>query len=142
MKKLKEQEISLTSINLTNAQKGVLIHTKHAPTEKVAGAMISKGAKYVYARDQLKKLGLLDYDNGLASLTEDGDEMLKQEGMTDDAGELTPEALDMIKDDDDPNPTNGAPDSEFGGDDSSPFESYTLIKELSLLSEASELSKD
>jgi len=143
MKKLKEQEISLTSINLTNSQKKVLIHIKHAPTEKVAGAQVSKGAKFVNARDYLKKLGLVDYENGLASLTEDGEEMMKQEGLTDDGGELTPEALDMIKDDEDDggDDMRGQPGDDFGGRPVSPFESYALIKEIDLLAEASKFKK-
>jgi hypothetical protein len=74
-------------------QKMVLTKIFVAPTEKVAGEEISKGKHLVSARDHLVKQGMVTFDkeNETASLTEKGNQALKDAGLVDDSDTITEE---------------------------------------------------
>lgn len=82
----------ITNINLSNAQKKVLISVHSAPTPKVAAEDISTDKKMVVARDQMVDLKMIDYAPGSATLTSAGEQLMKDESLIDDMGELTDEA--------------------------------------------------
>lgn len=92
---INEKQI-LTNVNLTETQKMVLVKTKSAPTEKVAYEEISYGQKTVAARDQLVDLELIEIEDGRARLTQSGEQLMKDESLLDDTGEITPEAQQYI----------------------------------------------
>jgi len=74
-------------------QKMVLTKIFVAPTEKVAGEEISKGKHLVSARDHLVKQQMITFDkeNETASLTDKGNQALKDAGLVDDSDTITEE---------------------------------------------------
>ena len=81
----------LPSIRLTDTQKSVLTTIKSAPTPQVALENISTGRNMLAARDILKQLGLITFDDDSAEITNDGTETMKNANLIDDSGELTDE---------------------------------------------------
>jgi len=82
---------TLTTVRLTNNQKKVMTRIIAAATEKVAAEEVSKGRGLVAARDLLVKLGMIEYRDGYAALTTDGEQVLKDSNLIDDMGSLTEE---------------------------------------------------
>lgn len=88
--KLSEKRI-LTNIRLTTHQKMVLAKIINAQTDHIAGEEVSNGRKIVAARNVLMKLGLVNFNNGRASLTNKGMQAARDEGLIDETGNLTDE---------------------------------------------------
>ncbi len=80
-----------TIISPTNTQKAVLTKIKSAPTPEVAATEISKGNHLLTARDMLVKLNLITVDNNKAEITSQGEDVMKNQNLVDDMGELTDE---------------------------------------------------
>lgn len=88
----------LTTIHLSDIQKEVMAKVKTAPTEQVAWEEISNTASeidqnFAAARDMLGDLGLLTIGDGELSVTDKGEEVMKDENLVDEMGELTDEGL-------------------------------------------------
>jgi len=85
---LKERR-TLSTVHLTDIQKEVLVKIHQAPSPTVADEQISKGRNYVAARQLLAKLDLVDTAEDNLVVTDTGLDVMKDEGLVDDAGELT-----------------------------------------------------
>lgn len=93
---LTEKEI-LTTIRLSGVQKSVLAKIVAAATPEVGYEQISNGRNFVAARDILKKLGLIDFSEGTASMTEAGNKVMKDENLMDDTGQLTSDGQSYVE---------------------------------------------
>ena len=82
---------TLTSIRLSETQKTLMCQIVAAPTEELAYEASEDGTNIVAARDQLEQLGLIEWEEGSASITDNGMEVLKDEALIDDMGELSEE---------------------------------------------------
>ena len=89
MKTLNEKRIT-DNIRLTNTQKKVMAIILSSPTEKLAADAISSGRSILVARDLLMKMGLIEYRDGSATVTEDGKDLLRSINIIDDSDMLTP----------------------------------------------------
>lgn len=81
----------MQTLSLTNNQKRVLAKIASSPTPKVAAEEISRDQNLIAARDQLAKLDVISYFNNEAKLTEKGEQIAKEEGITDETGQLSPD---------------------------------------------------
>lgn len=103
------QEVNtLTSIRLSETQKEALCSVIAAPTEEMAYEAVTAGTNMVAARDQLSDLGLLDWTEGSASVTDKGMGVLEDEALVDEMGELTEVGNGYAYGEGDPN-ASGAP---------------------------------
>jgi hypothetical protein len=120
-----------TTIKLTDAQTKVLVRVKHSgESERAAYEEATASAKLKAATKLLIDIGAIEIENDeLARLTEKGEELMKNESLLDDMGELTPEAEKHI--------TSGA----TGTQSTIPTESFSLFKKINLIVEASEQSE-
>lgn len=98
---------TLSTVNLTDNQKRVLAKIVASPTPKVAAQQISRTQQFISARDLLVKLGLIQFDPSGASLTDQGQESMKQEALTDESGQLTPDGEELAHTDVFGKPENG-----------------------------------
>lgn len=98
MKKLilTEKQI-LTTIRLSGVQKSILTKIVAAATPEVAYEQISDGRNFVAARDILQKIGLIDFDEGTASLTDSGKKVMKDENLMDDSEQLTSDGQQYVE---------------------------------------------
>lgn len=78
-------------ISPTKHQKAVLSKTVAAATPQVAASEISKDQHLLTSRDMLVKLGLLTVQDNQAEVTPQGIEIMRNQNLLDDAGNLTPE---------------------------------------------------
>lgn len=116
MSTLKEKFIN--SLVLTLNQKTVMAKIAAAPTEKVAAEDISRGANLVSARDMLVRMGLITFkDATSATLTDKGRQIAQDENIMDASGGLTDKGRKLVG---------------GGGPETTPTESFSLIKKLSL----------
>lgn len=91
-------------ISPTNNQKRVLTKIKSAATPEVAATEISKGNHLVTARDMLIKLNMITVDDNKAEITSQGEQIMKNQNLVDDMGELTDEGQKYAYDDKKPAP--------------------------------------
>lgn len=130
----------LTTIHLSDIQQEVLAKVKAAPTPHVAWSTIAVSAEafdqnFAAARDVLGNLGLLNVGDGTLEITDKGLEVMNDENLTDEMGELTDQgrALADIPRDEAPTQQNvpsaeqPASDQELGG---LPMESMTLVRAI------------
>lgn len=80
----------------TRHQKEVLAKIRGAATPETAAANVSQDAHLVAARDLLVKLGLIEVQDGQASITPRGEEVMRNQNLIDETGQLTPEAQQMV----------------------------------------------
>ena len=90
MRILDEKRV-LSTVRLTENQKKVMTRIVASATEKLAAEEISKGRNLVAARDMLVKLGMIEFREGHAALTSDGEQVMKDSNLIDDMGSLTEE---------------------------------------------------
>ena len=88
MKNISETR-TLSTIHLSDTQKAVLSKIIGSATPETALEEISDGRNMVAARDILQKLGLIEVTDRDASITDEGNEVMKDENLVDDMGELT-----------------------------------------------------
>lgn len=87
--KLLQELINPNSVNLTNAQMGVLISIKISPTPEVAYESTNGSDKAVYARNSLRTLGLVQVGDNRVVLTQYGEQVLLNYNLVDDTGQMT-----------------------------------------------------
>ena len=80
-----------TPLQLSGVQKFVLTKLVASPTEHTASEEVQRGANVVTATDLLLKQGLMAMTDEGAEITEQGNELLRKEGLMDEMGELTEE---------------------------------------------------
>lgn len=90
MSKILEKRI-VPVMNPTANQKAVLAKIKAAATPKTAAADISKTSNLAAARDMLERLGMIELNDDGATLTDDGEQVLLDQNLADESGQLTPE---------------------------------------------------
>lgn len=100
---------------LTDTQKKVLVKIKAAPTARVAYENISKDPNEVSARDMLKQMNYVDVVGSSVEINDAGTQAMKDEGLTDDSGELLPLVKDKYLKDEDKE-DNGGQGPDMGGD--------------------------
>ena len=88
MKNISETR-TLSTIHLSDMQKSVLSKIIGSATPETALEEISDGRNMVAARDILQDLKLIAFDERQASVTDEGNEVMKDENLVDDMGELT-----------------------------------------------------
>ena len=119
---------TLTTIRLSDVQKMVMTKIIGSATPETAHEEISDGRNLVAARNILGKLGLIEFTEGTADVTDEGKKVMKDENLIDDSEELTSDgqvysqAKDLrdLEDKDREGtapPEGGAPEDEFGGDE-------------------------
>jgi hypothetical protein len=79
----------LSSVALTSNQKRVLAKIVASPTARVAGGEVSGDRNLAAARDELARLGAIEFVGNEASMTEKGEQLARDENLIDDAGQLT-----------------------------------------------------
>lgn len=81
----------LTNVNFTNHQKIVMGKILVSPSPRVAAGELKYGDKIIVARNALIQAGLITYSENAAALTPTGKVAVKQIGLIDEQGKLTPE---------------------------------------------------
>jgi hypothetical protein len=84
---------TMKTVRLTDNQKRVMTMIISSATEKLAAENISAGRQLITARDILAKLGLIEFRDGYAALTPEGEKLLKDYNLIDEMGELTDEGI-------------------------------------------------
>ena len=97
---LVNEKRTLTTVRLTDNQKKVMTRIVSSATEKLAAQEISKGRKFITARDILDKLGMIEFRDGSAALTPQGETLMKDYNLIDDMGQLTDEGSTFAYDED------------------------------------------
>jgi len=92
---------TLTTVRLTDNQKKVMTMIISSATDKLAAENISTGRQMITARDILVKLKLIEFRDGYAALTQDGEQLMKDSNLIDDMGELTDEGSKFAYEEDD-----------------------------------------
>lgn len=122
----------MSAVHPTTNQKRVLAKIVAAPTATVAAEEISKDANIVSARNMLMKLGMINFANNEASLTQQGTQVATEENIIDQGGQLTPQGQELAYTD-----TMGQTDSDDAGEQQDggqlgmpPMESVSLLKQL------------
>ena len=78
-------------ISPTNHQKAVLCKIKAAATPQVAASEISRDQHLLAARDMLQRLGMISIADNQAMVTDAGEELMRNQNLIDESGELTDE---------------------------------------------------
>lgn len=80
----------LTSITLTNNQKQLLVRMQMAPTPLLAGKEVRNGQQSMEAARVLIDLGLIEYGDEKANVTDLGKQQMRDENLIDQSDQLTP----------------------------------------------------
>lgn len=81
----------LTNVRLSETQKIILARVVSADNPHVGYESINEGRNLVASSKELAQLGLLQINQGEANITDKGNEVLINEGLIDETGELTEE---------------------------------------------------
>lgn len=111
----------LSSLRLSDNQKRVMCKIVAAPTPKVAAEEINSDQNLVANRDTLVRIGLITYSPAAATVTDKGMQVLKDEALVDEGGQLSPDGEQFAHTDEDgkPEQDNAAsppPTSDVTGD--------------------------
>lgn len=112
MTKINEKRI-VPVINPTENQKSVLAKIKAAATPKTAAQDISEDPNLAAARDMLVRMGMITLDTEGAVITEEGEQLMVDQGLVDESGELTEDGQKAAY-----------------GEEQPPMEGYSFIKVL------------
>lgn len=85
----------LSSIRLTDNQKRAMARIIAAPTTKVAADEVSRDSNMIGARNTLINLGLIHFANDDAAVTEKGLQVMKDQALVDETGQLTPDGEEL-----------------------------------------------
>lgn len=138
------------TIHLSDTQKSVLATVKAAPTPQLGFEALMKSPEDIddnvtAARDTLADLGLITLGDGTIELTDEGEQVMQDENLTDETGELTPDGQALVITDKETEPAT-EPEmgmgmgSDMGGmpplnmSHTFTFGSLTLLKETHQLS--------
>lgn len=131
----------LKAFRPTQSQKVVLASILSAQTPKLAAEQISAKPNLKTARDMLGRLGLITFTDSQASLTDMGMALARDEGISDEGGQLTdvgqqlvggnaqPPVNNMGMPEEEP-PLGGLPPADDLGGGMPPMESFNLLREL------------
>lgn len=109
MSSLREKQ-TLHSVRLSDIQKEVLARVHAAPNEQVAAdEILDGGQNYVGAKNILVRLDLINFHDNEASVTDEGEEVMKRANLIDDQGQLTDEGQRYAYDEED-QPQQDQPD--------------------------------
>ena len=108
---------TFNTLRLTDNQKKVMTRIISSATEKLAAQEISKGRALITARDILVKLQMIDFRDGYAALTSDGEKLMKDYNLVDETGQLTDDG------------------NEFAYDKEEQPVTESLIKQINILAE-------
>ena len=97
MKKIRDILNEAPTINLTDAQKGMLITIHASATPQQAYDMASGSPNTVQAKDELVRLGLAQQSANQLALTPQGNDALINNNLVDQTGQLTPEGENQLK---------------------------------------------
>lgn len=117
----------LSAIHPSTNQCRVLARIVAAPTASVAAAEISKNANLVAARNMLMNLGVIQFADGEAVLTDRGTQIASDENIIDQMGQLTDKGKRLAFSHD--GSQIGDQMNQPPGEDIS-LESFVLLKEL------------
>jgi len=146
---LTEKQI-LTTLQLSGVQKTLLAKITAAATPEVAYEQISDGRNFVANRDTLKRLGLISFEEGSASVTEAGKKVMRDENLMDPSDQLTKDGQQYVQVE---NPNDiirsksgtsvadaDRPEADSGADEDAPdnldddtgkaFEGFSLLKSI------------
>lgn len=98
MKLLKELAAINSAVRLTDTQKSVLVSIYAAPTAETAYDTTTGSENVIQARQQLRGMGLINVDDSgqRAGITDAGQEMLVNNNLIDETGQLTDEGTGMV----------------------------------------------
>lgn len=85
----------LNTVNLTTNQKRVIAKIVASPTPKIAGEEISGDQNLIGARNELARLGAIQYAGGEAMLTDIGQRLAQEDNLVDASGQLTPDGQSL-----------------------------------------------
>ncbi len=129
----------LTNVTLTMNQKQLLVRIMSAPTPMLAGKEVRNGHQSMEAAKILLDLGLITYSNEEATITNIGTSKMKDENITDDAGQLTPYGNELKSQSSTGAKTAPPPAPQPSSDEQSPtsdggpdstWESFNLLRNL------------
>lgn len=112
-----------------------------APTDKVALDEISGDRQLIAARDILAKLGLIQFSNTSASITDDGKEVMESSYLIDESGELTDEGQKFAYDNEENKQMNNESLIRGSNRKLSTAEKYT-VEEVMLISKVADGEND
>lgn len=131
----------LQTVHLSDFQKKVMVIVKSAQTPQIAFEEMQKQPadernNIIGARDTLQKIGLLAVEENMIEVTPQGEQVMKDEYLIDEMGELTEEARRFIDDasgNQEADMQQQAQDPLAGAQDAppeeeNPFESLQLFK--------------
>lgn len=107
--------MNLNTLKLTTSQKQLLVRIFTSPTPELAKAETEFGEKNIAATEILKDLNLIEVDDETASVSSDGKEVMKKQGLLDDNDQLSSEA-EQFKAGDNENETDDLGDDMGMGD--------------------------
>lgn len=123
----------ISSFHLSDVQRELLAKIKAAPNPHVAFAVTTTvgdamDSNFAQARDTLAQLGVLSVTDGNIEIV--NDQVLKDEGIVDDMGELTPEGQQLaFANTEQPQQAPAEAPAEETGDDLS-LEGISLFREI------------
>lgn len=127
----------LSTIVLSSNQKKVLAKIIASATPKLAGEAINGDRNLVAAREQLAKLGAIEFVGSEASVTDIGERLAREENLIDEMGELTTDGQAFAQaSSNTPAESGSAPEQDSQQDDtlmmsySPKYEPMSLLKEM------------
>jgi hypothetical protein len=139
----------LTNVRLSETQKIVMTRIVAADNPHVAYEGVNEGRNLVSSAKELVQIGLIELFQGQANITDKGNQVLQNEGLTDESGELTEQGdqyasqkgpSEKGKDAEPPEPTEtGAPQEPAAGqedmgmedgEDEMQMNSFSLISDM------------
>lgn len=118
MRKIKEILKEAPTANLTDIQKGMLITIHASATPQQAYDMANGSPNTVQAKDELVRMGLAQQSANQLALTQQGNDALYNNNLTDQSGQLTEEGETQMK------------NFETNKQEYVNLESYTIIKTM------------
>lgn len=113
--------MTLHTVKLTTSQKQTLVRIFTSPTPELAKAETEFGEKNIAAAEILKDLGVIEVDGETAVVTDEGKELMKQQGLIDDTDQLTADAEQFKAGDGNTNTEDGGDEMDLGGDNENEF---------------------
>lgn len=126
----------MDSTRLSDEQSKLLVKIHTSPSPRAAYTETQAGRQPVAASVVLVKMGMITQTESGVEITQLGTDALRDNGMLDEAGELTTHAQQLLGDsstsggDTMPPPEGKEPDALDSSDESSQFESLSLHRDI------------
>ena len=85
---LSEQDLDAASATLTDTQKKIMVIIRASTTPRIAFENTNNDPNMIAARDALKQMNLIDVVGSEVALNDTGIQTMRDEGLTDESGEL------------------------------------------------------